>query len=144
MARKLSSITAAEMDDLDDELEVTYLRFANADGMDQQGLCNFAIEADIIDKKLTLSEIQLLFARVKLGKRKTLSFDRFQEAVRKMAVTKGVTYQELIEHLKAHAGAEIRVLVCTWNIGNAQPPDDLDPWIPKDGGGFGRCRIGEG
>ncbi len=28
---------------------------------------------------------------------------------------------------------KIRIAVCSWNVGNAPPPDDLAPWVPKDG-----------
>jgi hypothetical protein len=34
----------------------------------------------------------------------------------------------------------IRVAVCSWNVGNAPPPDDLAPWIPK--AGFDLIAIG--
>ena len=27
----------------------------------------------------------------------------------------------------------IKVAVCSWNCGNAPPPDDLSPWVPRDG-----------
>jgi hypothetical protein len=27
----------------------------------------------------------------------------------------------------------ISVAVCSWNVGNAAPPDNLAPWIPKEG-----------
>jgi serine/threonine protein kinase len=61
------------------------------------GLVTFSKECSLIDAKLTEAEVSLAFAKVKLGRTKTLKFDRFQEACRAMANTKGVTYQNIIQ-----------------------------------------------
>jgi hypothetical protein len=127
---------------LEENLSVIFERFSQLELMNQQGFCKFAREGGLVDKKLTISEVKLIFQRVKIGQRTTLNFGRFQEAVRMMAVVKGMTYQEIVDHAKTNALAEISVLVGTWNIGNAQPPDELDPWIPTAGGGFDVIAVG--
>jgi hypothetical protein len=141
-ARKISTVSATEMGHLADHLSVLFERFAQNNEMTQQGLCKFARAGGIVDRKLTISEVKLVFERVKLGKRTTLNFERFQEAVRVMGNVKGVTYQEIIEIARTNALAEISVLIGTWNVGNSQPPDELDPWIPTNGGGFDVIAVG--
>jgi hypothetical protein len=52
-------------------------------------------DSDAVGKHMTGSELGLIFASVKLAKRSWIDFRGFQEAIRKVAVSKGVTYQEL-------------------------------------------------
>lgn len=36
----------------------------------------------------------------------------------------------------------MKLLVCTWNLGNAEPPRDLSPWIPTGGGDYDVIVVG--
>jgi len=57
----------------------------------------FGGDCGLFDKKLTGDGCGLIFSKVKLGKKSTLKFDRFQEACRMMATMKGITYQNLVQ-----------------------------------------------
>eukprot|EP00935_MAST-01C_sp_MAST-1C-sp1_P001630 g1630.t1 len=76
-------------------LEGMFHKYKDGAGITVTGCQKFAVETGLLDDKLTVSEVQMIFAGVKLGKE--LNYDRFQEAVRKMAQKKEITYQELIQ-----------------------------------------------
>ena len=44
--------------------------------------------------------------------------------------------------MQSYTDGEIKVLVGTWNVGNAMPPSDLDPWVPLGGGDFDVIALG--
>jgi hypothetical protein len=94
---QLTGISRDEMSELHATLETLFNRFKEDTGITSAGCVRFCKTCKLLDKKLTVTEVSMIFAAVKLGKRKdaTLNFDRFQEAVRKMAQKKGCTYQEL-------------------------------------------------
>jgi hypothetical protein len=37
---------------------------------------------------------------------------------------------------------QLSIHVCTWNLGNAQPSDDISSWLPEGGGGHDIIAIG--
>jgi hypothetical protein len=94
---QLTTVSRDEMAKLHGILEALFSRFKESNGITSSGCVRFCKTCKLLDKKLTITEVSMIFAAVKLGKRKdaTLNFDRFQEAVRKMAQKKGCTYQEL-------------------------------------------------
>jgi hypothetical protein len=67
-------------------------------GVTLEALVQFSSECKLIDKKLSENDVRMIFQSVKLGKKTTLSFDRFEEACRKIAIHKEVAYQELFHH----------------------------------------------
>jgi serine/threonine protein kinase len=95
--RRLSSVSKAEKENTDFHIHTLFMAHENKDtgGVTSAGLLAFAVECNLLEKRLTKNDVGLIFDSVKLGKKTSLSFDRFKEAVRKMAVKKEVTYQEL-------------------------------------------------
>ena len=92
--RKLSRVSAGEMALLHSSLEAMFHKFKDGSGIPQAGCVKFAKNTGLLDAKLSEADITMIFAGVKLGKKEELNFDRFQEAVRKMAQKKEVTYQQ--------------------------------------------------
>jgi hypothetical protein len=43
---------------------------------------------------------------------------------------------------KAESGHRLQICIGTMNVGMKAPPDNLDPWIPKGGGGFDLIVVG--
>lgn len=60
----------------------------------------------------------MVFESVKLGKKKTLNYDRFQEAARKICVARECTYQELIQIARGEQPASETV-----QLKDLVPPD---------------------
>jgi CRP-like cAMP-binding protein len=99
----MSVVSKTELNLLESTLRALYETFICTDeSMDSEALQNFARDCNLIEPKLRPNDVDLIFVGVKLGKKSTLSFDRFQEACRKMAMKKEVTYAELVHQAAAH------------------------------------------
>jgi hypothetical protein len=97
-ARKLSKVSAEEMTMLNEQLEAMFNEFKDDEtGITKAGIEKFCTNCKLFDNKLKSSDCGMIFEAVKVRKKTTLNFDRFQEAVRKIALGKEVTYQELIQ-----------------------------------------------
>lgn len=106
--RKLSKVSSHEMKELDETLRKIFDTYADppkgkdAAGITSQAMTTFVVDCDLLDgecgTKIKEVDVANAYASVKLGKKNTLKFERFQEAVRKIAMLKGATYQEVIQH----------------------------------------------
>lgn len=98
-ARKLSRVSSAEMAEINLRLQRQFEAACDTDqGITSAGLTKWATDAGLLDRrKLTASDVGMIFASVKLGKKTALKFDRFQEAVRKVAIAKECTFQEVVQ-----------------------------------------------
>jgi hypothetical protein len=101
MAHRQSIVTKDDMAHADNALHLLFKTFA--DDEDQLGPAAFlqlVNEAGLLDdacgRAVPSSTATLAFSRAKLGKKNALSFDRFKEAARMVAVEKGVAYQDLV------------------------------------------------
>jgi hypothetical protein len=126
MSRKLSRVSADEMAELNKKLDEIFADFCEeGGGVTKASLQQLAKEGGLLDKNLKDGDVGLIFESTKLGKKKVrkyleahqnqalssvtllkdslrlatqeLNADRFFEAFRKMAVTKEVTFQELVQ-----------------------------------------------
>merc|ERR1719197_1573137 len=106
-------------------------------GMTANGLVKCVAKHGLLDKKTTANDVQLVYQATKLGNKTELSYERFQEALRKLAVKKGTKYQDVAKIMvdggnkldfnsgpKSKGGMprgfqELKILVCTWNVDNA-------------------------
>jgi hypothetical protein len=68
----------------------------DADGISAAAFLAFVAKYDLLDKRLTREDAQLIYTKVKLSNKKALSLERFQEALRQMAVKKKITLDELL------------------------------------------------
>ena len=101
MAHRQSIVTKGDMAHADNALHLLFKTFG--DDEDQLGPAAFlqlVNEAGLLDdacgRAVPSSAATLAFSRAKLGKKNALSFDRFKEAARMVAVEKGVAYQDLV------------------------------------------------
>jgi hypothetical protein len=85
------------MSELHAELRNMFEDMREEGGMTLASMVTWCKECNLLDKKLTIPQVGLIFTSVVVGKKKSLHFDRFQEAVRKVAIAKGNTYQEVIQ-----------------------------------------------
>mmetsp|Transcript_52227 Transcript_52227/g.124522 ORF Transcript_52227/g.124522 Transcript_52227/m.124522 type:complete len:441 (+) Transcript_52227:62-1384(+) len=76
----------------DDGLEAVYYNFcgpgkADMDGKSFAKLCK---DSGVLDSKLPHTEVDIIFAKVKQGKERTIEFHQFENALEKLAQKKGV------------------------------------------------------
>jgi hypothetical protein len=102
--KRLSRISPGEMGTLDAQLYVQFERFAerapseDAGSITSGGFLRFVRETGLVEHAaISAGEASLAFASVVLGSRKTLRFERFAEACRKLATAKSVTFQALVQ-----------------------------------------------
>lgn len=93
--------TAARMKDLFDEFSEVDSG-TGKDVMDSATLTRFCKECNLLNAKLTTSDVGLVFERVKVGKRKWVDFRGFEEACRHFAMKRQMPYQELMDSAAAN------------------------------------------
>ena len=62
-------------------------------------------ECKLTDKKFGINDIDIVFAKVKSGKVKTITFAEFQKALDEIAKKKGTTKEAIENQIKSHGGA---------------------------------------
>ena len=62
-------------------------------------------ECKLIDKKFGINDIDIVFAKVKSGKVKVITFAEFNKALEEIAKKKGTTKEVIENQIKAHGGA---------------------------------------
>ena len=104
-ARKLSSVSRAEMAILDEELERVYTHYQDEEGdFEEDCLITLCRQNDLISSKLTEADVTMIFQAVRVGKKANIKFPRFQEAIRKINQKLSITYQELVQKIKVSEG----------------------------------------
>ena len=97
-ARKMSRVSADDMALLAQQLADIFKKYcAGEPQMSEAQFKEFVTGTGLADARLTEKEAGLIFHSVLLGKKKTINYDRFQEAVRKLSMKKEMTYQALIQ-----------------------------------------------
>ena len=87
--RKLSSVSPAEREERDVSIQQLFDRFRHgSSGVSSEGLAEFVTACKLADFRLTVSAVGLIFESTKLAGKSELNKTLFQEAVRKIAVTK--------------------------------------------------------
>jgi len=72
--------------------------------IDGKTFAKFAKDCKILDKKLTATDIDLIFAKVKDKAARKISYSQFEAGVQQCATKKGCTYDELVERICAVGG----------------------------------------
>ena len=73
--------------------------------MESRQFSKLCKECKLTDKKFTLNDIDIVFAKVKSGKVKTITFSEFENALSEIAKKKGTTKEKIEESIKGHGGA---------------------------------------
>ena len=116
-ARKLSRVSLAEVQASTTSLQGLFASFSDDESnrMSSAQFVKLCEECSLVDKRCKSSDAQLIFASTQIGKlfytdfwrwtdnaspegkNPSITFERFQEAFRKLAVKKEMTYQELVD-----------------------------------------------
>jgi hypothetical protein len=111
--RKQSVVTPEERAQRDKDVEYLFNKYEDSSemglpkGISSNGLTKFAQKSNLTDGKLTEKKCGLIFQATKLGKKQDLNKERYQEALRKMAMEKNITFGELVQQaMEAEAMAE--------------------------------------
>ena len=62
-------------------------------------------DCKLTDKKFGINDIDIVFAKVKSGKVKVITFDQFQNALTEIAKRKGTTKEAIESQITSHGGA---------------------------------------
>ena len=73
--------------------------------MESKQFSKLCKECKLIDKKFGMNDIDIVFAKVKSGKVKTITFAEFQNALGEIAKKKSTTKETIESAVKAHGGA---------------------------------------
>ncbi|KAL4432502.1 hypothetical protein ABPG74_013356 [Tetrahymena malaccensis] len=87
-------------------LEGVFKKFtANKADMDGKTFAKFAKDCGLLDKKLTATDIDLIFAKVKTSSAvRTITFAQFEKGLDQMATKKGVSLDQLKEKVTSAGG----------------------------------------
>ena len=73
--------------------------------MESKQFSKLCKECKLLDKKFGNNDIDIVFAKVKSGKDKTITFAQFQNALEEIAKRKGSTKEAIETAVKNHGGA---------------------------------------
>jgi hypothetical protein len=92
MERKLSKVSIEQMKTADETVKQLFDEYSTDSRMSSAQFCSLAMDCKL---EVETSQLTLIFAGVKLGKKQDITFDRFVEAFRKVGMLKGTPYQVL-------------------------------------------------
>ena len=73
-------------------LQLLFDKYGDGEGVGSSQLVAVARDGGLLNKTLSEKAVMHIFDSVKLSGKKVLGLDRFEEAFRKMAVARGLTY----------------------------------------------------
>ena len=74
--------------------------------MDGKSFAKFAKDTKLIDKKFSTTDVDLLFAKVKSGSERRITFEQFKNALQQIAAKKGVDVEAMKAALLAAGGPQ--------------------------------------
>ena len=88
-------------------LEEVYKSYcAGKPEMESKQFSKLIKDCKLTDKKFTLNDIDIVFAKVKSGKVKMITFTEFQKAIEEISKRKGKTKEEIEAIVSKHGGAK--------------------------------------
>jgi p25-alpha len=87
-------------------LKSVFQNFVGATGPDMDGktFAKVAKDCGLLDKKLTATDIDLIFAKIKDKSARKITYLQFEKGVAEMATKKGVTAADVTGAIVAHGG----------------------------------------
>ena len=76
-------------------LQDVFASFAAGKEMDGKSFAKLTKDCGLIDKKLTTTDVDLVFAKIKDKAARKITFDQFKEGIHQMAAKKGISEAEL-------------------------------------------------
>ena len=81
---------------------------ANTTELDGRQFAKLSKDCNILDKKLTATDIDLIFAKVKAKTARKISYAQFESALEQCATKKGITKAELVKRIEAVGGPKFQ------------------------------------
>jgi DNA-binding phage protein len=86
-------------------LEEVFLSFTGgAHEMEGKTFAKVAKDCALLDKKLSATDMDLIFAKIKTKAARKITYAQFQKGVEEMAKKKGVTFEQLSETICSKGG----------------------------------------
>ena len=85
-------------------LEDVYGAFANGKEMDGKSFAKLAKDCQLLDKKLTTTDIDIIFAKIKDHSERKITFQQFTVGIDNIASKKGMSAEQVIEHIVQAGG----------------------------------------
>ena len=85
-------------------IKQVFQAFAGGNEMDGKSFAKVAKDCGLLDKKLTSTDIDLIFAKIKDKSARKITFDQFTTGITHMATKKGVTAADLTATITAAGG----------------------------------------
>ncbi len=85
-------------------LQDVFTTFAQGKEMDGKTFAKLTKDCNLLDKKLTSTDVDLTFAKVKDKAARKITFDQFKNAVTQLAAKKGITSEELTKQIVETGG----------------------------------------
>jgi hypothetical protein len=98
------------------------------DAMDNRTFAKFAKDCCLIDRKLTETEVDMIFTKVKPVRQRVIVFSMFQEGLRQMAAVKGMTYAEIVQISAMYGGPASNKVTETVQGGVTRFHDDISTY----------------
>ena len=79
------------------DLQSVYVKFCGVKAeMDGKTFAKVAKDTKLLDKKLTTTDVDLIFAKIKDKTLRTITFDQFKKGVESFASKKGITFDDCV------------------------------------------------
>lgn len=87
-------------------LQDVFTAFAAGKEMDGKTFAKLSKDCGLLDKKLTTTDVDIIFAQIKEKTARKITFAEFQKGIPKLAAKKGVTDDVLIAAITAKGGPQ--------------------------------------
>ena len=88
------------------DLLSVFQKYSKGGEMDGKTFAKLAKDTKLLDKKLTATDVDLVFAKIKTKELRTISFDQFKKGVESFATKKGKTYDECVTLIVGTGGPQ--------------------------------------
>ena len=90
------------------DLQQVFTSFAKGKEMDGKSFAKFCKDTKMISKKLTTTDVDLIFAKVKTKGIRKITFPQFQSALEQVAAKKGVSMEFIMKKIAKAGGPQFQ------------------------------------
>ena len=76
--------------------------------MDGKTFAKMAKDTKLLDKKLTTTDVDLIFAKIKDKSQRTIMYEQFKKGVEEFAKKKGITFDDCVSSILAVGGPQFQ------------------------------------
>src|SRR4028119_1718809 len=89
-------------------LQGVFQTFAQGKEMDGKTFAKLTKDCNLLDKKLTTTDVDLVFAKIKDKAARKITYDQFKAGVAQMATKKGISEQALTDQIVQAGGPKFQ------------------------------------